>query len=58
LTVGVARTHSAYGDVCARAGAPFALPDWPERRIICDAAAVRGRLAKIVIDVDLRRHIL
>ena len=33
-------------------------PDWPEKRIIYDAAAVRERLAKIVNDDDLRRYIL
>jgi ATP-dependent HslUV protease ATP-binding subunit HslU len=36
----------------------FALPDWPEKRIVYDAAAVRERLAKIVNDDDLRRYIL
>ena len=38
-------------------GALFALPDWSEKRIICDAAAVRGWLVKVVGDVDLRRYI-
>jgi ATP-dependent HslUV protease ATP-binding subunit HslU len=36
----------------------FALPDWPEKRIVYDAAAVRERLSKIVNDDDLRRYIL
>ena len=36
----------------------FALPDWPEKRIVYDATAVRERLSKIVNDDDLRRYIL
>ncbi|MGN6392894.1 MAG: ATP-dependent protease ATPase subunit HslU [Gemmatimonadales bacterium] len=36
----------------------FELPDWPEKRIVFDAAGVRERLAKIVNDDDLRRYIL
>ena len=36
----------------------FELPDYPEKRIVFDAAAVRERLAKIVNDDDLRRYIL
>jgi ATP-dependent HslUV protease ATP-binding subunit HslU len=36
----------------------FELPDWPEKRIVYDAAAVKERLAKIVNDDDLRRYIL
>ena len=36
----------------------FELPDWPEKRIVYDATAVRERLAKIVNDDDLRRYIL
>ena len=36
----------------------FELPDWPEKKIVYDAAAVRERLAKIVNDDDLRRYIL
>jgi ATP-dependent protease HslVU (ClpYQ) ATPase subunit len=36
----------------------FALPDWPEKRIVYDAATVRERLSKIVNDDDLRRYIL
>jgi ATP-dependent HslUV protease ATP-binding subunit HslU len=36
----------------------FELPDWPEKRIVYDAAAVRERLSKIVNDDDLRRYIL
>jgi ATP-dependent HslUV protease ATP-binding subunit HslU len=36
----------------------FELPDWPEKRIVYDAAGVRERLAKIVNDDDLRRYIL
>jgi ATP-dependent HslUV protease ATP-binding subunit HslU len=36
----------------------FALPDWPDKRIVFDAAAVRERLVKIVNDDDLRRYIL
>jgi ATP-dependent HslUV protease ATP-binding subunit HslU len=36
----------------------FALPDYPEKRIVFDAANVRERLARIVNDDDLRRYIL
>ena len=36
----------------------FELPDWPEKRIVYDAAAVKERLTKIVNDDDLRRYIL
>jgi ATP-dependent HslUV protease ATP-binding subunit HslU len=36
----------------------FELPDWPQKKIVYDAAAVRDRLAKIVNDDDLRRYIL
>ena len=36
----------------------FELPEWPEKRIVFDAAGVRERLAKIVNDDDLRRYIL
>ena len=36
----------------------FELPDYPEKRIVFDAGAVRERLAKIVNDDDLRRYIL
>jgi ATP-dependent protease HslVU (ClpYQ) ATPase subunit len=41
-----------------REEALFALPDWPEKRIVYAAAAVRERLAKILNDDDLRRYIL
>jgi ATP-dependent HslUV protease ATP-binding subunit HslU len=36
----------------------FELPDYPEKRIVFDAGAVKERLAKIVNDDDLRRYIL
>ncbi len=36
----------------------FELPDYPEKRIVFDAANVRERLAKIIGDDDLRRYIL
>src|SRR5262249_23548646 len=36
----------------------FELPDWPEKRIVYDAATVKERLGKIVNDDDLRRYIL
>ncbi|HXQ28936.1 MAG TPA: ATP-dependent protease ATPase subunit HslU [Gemmatimonadales bacterium] len=36
----------------------FALPDYPIKHIVIDAAAVRERLAKIAGDEDLRRYIL
>jgi ATP-dependent HslUV protease ATP-binding subunit HslU len=36
----------------------FELPEWPEKRIVYDEAAVKERLAKIVNDDDLRRYIL
>jgi ATP-dependent HslUV protease ATP-binding subunit HslU len=36
----------------------FELPDYPDKRIVFDADAVRERLAKIVNDDDLRRYIL
>jgi ATP-dependent HslUV protease ATP-binding subunit HslU len=36
----------------------FELPDYPEKRIVYDGAAVRERLSKIVNDDDLRRYIL
>ncbi|MGH7559560.1 MAG: ATP-dependent protease ATPase subunit HslU [Gemmatimonadales bacterium] len=36
----------------------FELPNWPEKRIVYDAAKVRGRLAKVVGDDDLRKYIL
>jgi len=36
----------------------FELPDYPNKRIVFDADAVRERLAKIVNDDDLRRYIL
>ena len=36
----------------------FELPDFPQKRIVFDADAVRERLGKIVNDDDLRRYIL
>jgi len=36
----------------------FALPDYPTKHIVIDAATVRERLAKIAGDEDLRRYIL
>jgi ATP-dependent HslUV protease ATP-binding subunit HslU len=36
----------------------FALPDYPTKQIVIDAAVVRERLAKIAGDEDLRRYIL
>ena len=36
----------------------FELPEWPEKKIVYDAAGVRERLSKIVNDDDLRRYIL
>jgi ATP-dependent HslUV protease ATP-binding subunit HslU len=36
----------------------FELPNYPERKIVFDAKAVRDRLARIVSDDDLRRYIL
>jgi ATP-dependent HslUV protease ATP-binding subunit HslU len=36
----------------------FELPDYPEKRIVFDAANVRERLARIISDDDLRRYIL
>jgi ATP-dependent HslUV protease ATP-binding subunit HslU len=36
----------------------FALPDYPTKHIVIDAATVRDRLAKIAGDEDLRRYIL
>jgi ATP-dependent HslUV protease ATP-binding subunit HslU len=36
----------------------FELPDYPEKRIVFDAATVRERLARIISDDDLRRYIL
>jgi len=36
----------------------FALPDYPIKHIIIDAAVVRERLSKIASDEDLRRYIL
>ena len=36
----------------------FELPEYPEKRIVIDAVAVRDRLAKIASDEDLRRYIL
>jgi ATP-dependent HslUV protease ATP-binding subunit HslU len=36
----------------------FELPDWPQKKIVYDAAGVRERLSKIVNDDDLRRYIL
>ena len=36
----------------------FELPDYPELRIVIDAARVKDRLAKIVGDDDLRKYIL
>jgi ATP-dependent HslUV protease ATP-binding subunit HslU len=36
----------------------FELPDFPRKRIVFDADAVRERLSKIVNDDDLRRYIL
>jgi len=36
----------------------FALPDYPTKQIVIDAATVRERLAKIASDEDLRRYIL
>jgi ATP-dependent HslUV protease ATP-binding subunit HslU len=36
----------------------FELPDYPEKRIVFDAATVHRRLARIVSDEDLRRYIL
>jgi ATP-dependent HslUV protease ATP-binding subunit HslU len=36
----------------------FELPDYPNKRIVFDADAVRERLGKIINDDDLRRYIL
>jgi ATP-dependent HslUV protease ATP-binding subunit HslU len=36
----------------------FELPDYPIKKIVFDADAVRQRLEKIVDDEDLRRYIL
>jgi ATP-dependent HslUV protease ATP-binding subunit HslU len=36
----------------------FELPDWPDKKIVFDAAKVQQRLAKVVGDDDLRRYIL
>src|SRR6267378_1596361 len=36
----------------------FELPDYPTKKIVFDADAVRDRLSKIVDDEDLRRYIL
>ena len=36
----------------------FELPDYPEKRIVFDAAIVREKLVKIISDDDLRRYIL
>ena len=36
----------------------FALPDYPSKHIVIDAAVVRERLGKIASDEDLRRYIL
>ena len=36
----------------------FELPEYPEKRIVFDAADVRERLSKIISDDDLRRYIL
>jgi ATP-dependent HslUV protease ATP-binding subunit HslU len=36
----------------------FALPDYPTKHIVIDAAVVRERLSKIASDEDLRRYIL
>jgi ATP-dependent HslUV protease ATP-binding subunit HslU len=36
----------------------FELPEYPEKRIVFDAATVRERLARIISDDDLRRYIL
>jgi len=36
----------------------FALPDYPTKQIVIDAATVRERLSKIAGDEDLRRYIL
>jgi ATP-dependent HslUV protease ATP-binding subunit HslU len=36
----------------------YELPDYPEKRIVFDAANVRERLARIISDDDLRRYIL
>jgi len=36
----------------------FELPDYPIKKIVFDAEAVRQRLEKIVDDEDLRRYIL
>src|SRR3954469_24584977 len=36
----------------------FELPEYPEKRIVFDAATVKDRLARIISDDDLRRYIL
>ncbi|HTL04688.1 MAG TPA: ATP-dependent protease ATPase subunit HslU [Gemmatimonadales bacterium] len=36
----------------------FALPEWPEKRIVFDQARVRERLTKVLGDDDLRKYIL
>jgi ATP-dependent HslUV protease ATP-binding subunit HslU len=36
----------------------FALPEWPEKQIVFDAARVKERLAKVLGDDDLRKYIL
>jgi len=36
----------------------FALPEWPEKRIVFDQGRVRERLTKVLGDDDLRKYIL
>ena len=36
----------------------FALPDWPEKKIMIDVPQVRERLSKVLGDDDLRKYIL
>lgn len=36
----------------------FALPDWPEKRIVFDLPRVRERLVRVLGDDDLRKYIL
>ncbi|MBI1967788.1 MAG: ATP-dependent protease ATPase subunit HslU [Gemmatimonadetes bacterium] len=54
--IGARRLHTVMTTLLDEA--LFELPDYPTKRIVFDANAVRDRLAKIVDDEDLRKYIL
>ena len=54
--IGARRLHTVMSTVMDEV--LFELPNYPEKHIVFDAERVRGKLAKIIDDDDLRRYIL